>query len=278
MPEWSRVERLATGFRFTEGPVWNTAGGFLLFSDIPANQIKRWSPKEGVLTFREPSGNSNGLTYDREGRLIACEHGNRRVSRTEHDGTVTTLVDRFEGKRLNSPNDVVVKSDGTVYFTDPPYGVTPEQQELPFAGVFRFFPDSGELRVLVKDFERPNGLAFSPDERLLYIGDSSDKRHVRVFTVENDGSLGKGRLFAELRSKEPGPPDGMKVDVEGRLYVAAAGGIWVFASTGERLGMISVPETPSNCAWGDADRRSLYITARSSLYRVRLNVEGVKTT
>jgi len=276
VPKGAEIERLATGFRFTEGPVWNFQEGCLLFSDIRANQIKKWSPAEGVTTFREPSGNSNGLTYDKAGRLLACEHGNRRLSRTERDGTITVLADNFRGKRLNSPNDVVVKSNGAIYFTDPPYGIKPEEQELPFQGVFRLFPEDGELTLLVKDFDRPNGLAFSPDEKVFYIADSSTKRHIRVFDVNQDGILSNGRLFAVLQSKEPGNPDGMKVDVKGHLYVAAAGGIWVFTSTGERLGIIRVPETPANCAWGDADWRNLYITARTSLYRVRLGIQGIK--
>jgi len=276
VPKGAEIERLATGFQFTEGPVWNFQEGCLLFSDIPANQIKKWSPTKGITTFREPSGNSNGLTYDKVSRLLACEHGNRRLSRTERDGAITVLADGFRGKRLNSPNDVVVKSDGTIYFTDPPYGIGPEAQELPFQGVFRLSPEDGELTLLVEDFERPNGLAFSPDEKALYIGDSSTKRHVRVFDLNQDGTLSNSRLFAVLQSKEPGNPDGMKVDVEGRLYVAAAGGVWVFAPTGEHLGIIRVPETPANCAWGDADWRSLYITARTSLYRVRLGVRGIK--
>lgn len=256
--------------------MWDYADGYLLFSDIRANQIKKWSPGKDVETFREPSGNSNGLTYDKEGCLVACEHGNRRLSRTEKDGTTRTLVDHFQGRHLNSPNDVVVKSDGSIYFTDPPYGIGPEEQELPFQGVFRLSPDNGEPKLLVKDFDRPNGLAFSPDEKLLYVADSSDRRHVRVFVDNEDGSLIKGRVFAEIRSEEPGNPDGMKVDVEGHLYVAAAGGVWVFAPTGKLLGVIRVPETPANCAWGDSDWRSLYITARTSLYRVRLDVRGIR--
>jgi len=274
--EKSCVEKTATGFQFTEGPVWNAYEGFLLFSDIPANHILKWTPSEGITTFRKPSGNSNGLTYDREGRLIICEHGNRRLSRIERDRTYTVLADKFEGKRLNSPNDVVVKSDGTIYFTDPPYGIKPEQQELPFQGVFRLDPNNKELTLLVKDFDRPNGLAFSPDEEVLYIADSSGRRHVRAFDVNPDGTLSKSCVFAEIRSKDPGNPDGMKVDVEGNLYVSAAGGIWVFSVKGERLGIIRTPETPANCAWGDADWKSLFITARTTLYRVRLKIPGVK--
>ena len=276
VPRDSRLERLATGFQFTEGPVWNVSEGSLLFSDIPANRIYKWSPDEGVTVFRDPSGNSNGLTYDKKSRLIACEHGNRRVSRIEKDGSYTVLADKFRGKRLNSPNDVIVKSDGTIYFTDPPYGIKPEEQELPFQGVFRFKPKTEKLTLLVDDFNKPNGLAFSSDEKVLYIADSSELRHVRAFDVNRDGTLSNGRLFAEIRSDLPGSPDGMKVDVEGHLYVSAAGGVWVFSDEGEHLGVIKTPEIPANCAFGDRQWKSLYITARTSLYQIRLNVSGVK--
>jgi len=263
-------ERL--GFQFTEGPLWHP-DGYLLFSDIPANKIFKWTPNGTVEIFREPSGNSNGLTFDRQGRLIACEHGNRRVSRTEKDGTVVTLADRYQGKRLNSPNDVVVKSDGSIYFTDPPYGVRPEDRELDFQGVYRWAPD-GTLTLLVDDFEKPNGLAFSPDEKTLYIADT-DRRHVRAFDVQPDGTLAHSRILAELKSDAPGGPDGMKVDVEGNLYVTGPGGTWVFDPTGKHLGTIVTPEGPANCAWGDADWKTLYITARTSIYRVRVKVAGM---
>ena len=273
--ERSEVKRIATGFQFTEGPVWSAQEGFLLFSDIPANKILKWSPDGGVSVFREPSGNSNGLTYDTEGRLIICEHGNRRISRIEKDGAYTVLVDRFHGKRLNSPNDVVVRSDGMIFFTDPPYGITPEEKELPFNGVFRLDPDSRELSLLAEDFDRPNGLAFSPSERTLYIADTP-KRHIRAFEVNAEGRLSNSRLFAEIRSEEPGNPDGMKVDVEGNLYVGAAGGIWIFAMDSELIGVIRTPERPANCAWGCNDWRTLFITARKSLYNIGLNVPGIK--
>ncbi len=273
--ETSEVKRIATGFQFTEGPVWSADKSFLLFSDIPANKILKWSPDGGVSVFREPSGNSNGLTYDTEDRLIICEHGNRRISRIEKDGAHTVLADRFHGKRLNSPNDVVVRSDGMIFFTDPPYGITPEEKELPFNGAFRLDPDSRELTLLAEDFDRPNGLAFSPSERILYIADSP-RRHIRAFEVNAEGRLSNSSLFAEIRSEEPGNPDGMKVDVEGNLYVAAAGGIWIFTPNGERLGIIRTPERPANCAWGCNDWRTLFITARESLYSIRLNVPGIK--
>ncbi len=215
------------------------------------------------------------MTYDTERRLIICEHGNRRISRIEKDGAHTVLADRFHGKRLNSPNDVVVRSDGMIFFTDPPYGIKPEEKELPFNGAFRLDPESRELSLLVQDFDRPNGLAFSPDERTLYIADTP-KRHIRAFEANPDGKLSDSRLFAEIQSEEPGNPDGMKVDVEGNLYVAAAGGIWIFTSDGEPVGIIRTPERPANCAWGGNDWRTLFITARESLYNIRLNVPGIK--
>lgn len=270
------VEKLATGFQFTEGPVWDASEGCLLFSDIPANRIHRWAQGKPTTIFREPSGNSNGLTFDGGGSLITCEHGTRRLGKVERGGAYTVLADRYRGRRLNSPNDAVVKSDGSIYFTDPPYGIKPEEQELEFQGVYRLDPDAQEPTLLVDDFERPNGLAFSPDERTLYIADSSDRRHVRAFDVEDDGTLGDGRVFAEIRSELPGKPDGMKVDVEGNLYVATAG-VWIFSEEGEHLGVIETPETPANLAWGDEDWRTLYITARTSLYSVKMNIEGTPT-
>ncbi len=276
VPNNSRIERLATGFQFTEGPVWNPEDGVLYFSDIRTNRIHAWSPDAGVAVFREPSGNSNGLTYDQDGRLIICEHSTRRLGCLDRAGGYTVLCDQFQGKRLNSPNDAVVKSDGTIYFTDPPYGIQPDAQELPFQGVFRYDPARHALTLLTDDFDRPNGLAFSPDERVLYVADSSTRRHIRAFTVQADGTLRDGRVFAVIHSEEPGNPDGMKIDADGNLYSAAAGGIWVFRADGETVGVIRTPETPANCAWGDEDGRTLYITARTSLYRIRLNVPGIR--
>jgi gluconolactonase len=265
-------ERLATGFQFTEGPLW-LPGGPLIFSDIPADRIYRWTPRDGAQVWREPSGQSNGLTLDRQGRLLACEHGKRRVSRTEADGTVVPLVERYRGKRLNSPNDIVVRRDGVVYFTDPPYGIEPQQQEQLVNGVYALRPD-GQLLLVADDFVRPNGLAFSPDESVLYIDDSG-QRHVRAFDVRPDGTLDNSRLLADMDHPQPGSPDGMKVDEQGHLYVAGATGLWVFEPDGTRLGVIVFPERPANLAWGDQDRRTLYVTARTSLYRVRTRVAGV---
>jgi len=277
VPSEITVQRLGTGFQFTEGPVWNTRGGHLLFSDIPGNRIIKWTPEDGISDFRVPSGKANGLTLDRQGRLIACEHANRRVSRTEHDGAIVTIASHYKGKKLNSPNDVVVKSDGSVYFTDPPYGLNPtfgawEPQELPFYGVYRLSPNGDNLSLLVDD-SVPNGLAFSPDESLLYVADT-ERNHIRVFDVTRNGEATNGRIFAEL-SGEPLAPDGMKVDSQGNVYVTGKGGIWVFNPEGRRLGIIPVPELPANLCWGDDDWKTLYVTARASLYRVRLNISGV---
>jgi gluconolactonase len=270
------VEKVAGGFRFTEGPVWD--GGSLLFSDIPADTLFKYVPgvpKPDV--FRRPSGQTNGNTLDSRGRLISCEHGNRRVSRTERDGTVKTIADQFENKRLNSPNDVVVRTaDGSLYFTDPPYGIGKEQEELGFYGVYRIAPD-GTLTLLIRDFVRPNGLAFSPDEKRLYVNDS-ETGHIRVFDVAKNGTLGKGRVFAggiKIDGK-PGVPDGMKVDVRGNVYCTGPEGVWVFSPKGELLGKIPCPETPANIGWGDRDLKTLYITAQTGLYRVRCNVSGVR--
>lgn len=265
-------ELLATGFQFTEGPIWQ-ADGAVIFSDIPANRLYRWTLEGGAQLWREPTGNANGNTLDRQGRLLTCEHSGRRVSRTEADGTVATLVDRYQGKKLNSPNDIVVKSNGIIYFTDPPYGIKPEEQEQPCNGVYRVLPD-GTLELLVDDFDRPNGLAFSPDESILYI-DDSPRRHVRAFDVRADGTLTNSRIIADMDHPQPGSPDGMKIDEAGHLYVTGATGVWVFEANGELLGVITTPEGPANCAWGDEDRKSLYVTARTSLYRIRTKVAGL---
>lgn len=256
------VEEIATGFQFTEGPLWTTELG-LVFSDIPADTIFRGDKS----VFRRPSGNSNGLTADREGRLIACEHGNRRVSRTEKDGTVATLADRYLGRRLNSPNDVVVRSDGRIFFTDPPYGVKPEERELPFCGVYTIAPD-GVLTLLSVYFRSPNGLAFSPDEKTLYIGDSADD-FIEAFDVSEDGRLGNARFFAKAPT-----PDGMKVDARGRVWVTAQDGVRVYAPNGQLAATVAIPEQPANCTFGDSGGNALYVTARTSVYKVACAVPG----
>jgi sugar lactone lactonase YvrE len=272
------MERVATGFSFTEGPVWR--GDELLFSDIPNSRTVRYRPlPEGpeITTFRHPTGNANGLTLDRQSNLIACEHTTRQVSRVDAQGNVQTLADNFEGKRLNSPNDVVVRSDGTIFFTDPPYGLRnqSEGKELPHNGVYRLDTD-GKLHLLVDDFERPNGLAFSPDEKTLYVDDSF-KWHIRAFDVAADGSLSNGRVLCELKPKadERGVPDGMKVDCEGNIYCTGPGGIWIFGETGRLLGRIVMPEVTANLAFGGADRQTLFLTGSTSLYRLRVSVPGI---
>ena len=265
-------ELLDTGFEFTEGPLWMDDLG-LLFSDIPADKIYKWTEEGGTKIWRDGSGNANGLAQDIEGRLIACEHGTRRVSRTDSDGSVITIASEYQGGRLNSPNDIVSHSGGQIYFTDPPYGIEEADREQPVNGVYRITLD-GDLVLLTDDFTRPNGLAFSPDESTLYIDDSG-KRHVRVFDVLPDGDISNSRLFADMDHPQPGSPDGMKVDVEGNIYVAGATGLWVFDPDGNLLGVIVTPERPSNCAWGDKDRQTLYITARTSIFRIRTKIPGI---
>ena len=266
------MREVAAGFQFTEGPVWHP-DGYLLFSDIPADTIYRLAPGEPASPWRTPSGNSNGLTFDRLGRLIACEHGNRRVTRTETDGSVADLATHYEGKRLNSPNDVVVRSDGSIYFTDPPYGVTPEEKELPYNALFRIAPD-GALRALVCDFDRPNGLAFSPDETILYVNDTT-RRQIRAFNVSLDGSLTDGRIFAQMVSDMVGGPDGMKLDVEGNIYCTGPGALWVYRSDGELVGTVAGPQRPANLAFGDSDLKTIYLTSRTSIYTLRTKIPGL---
>lgn len=258
--------KLAGNFKFTEGPVWNPSG-FWIFSDIPASLLYRCTPGAEVEIFRAPSGQANGNAFDREGRLITCEHANRRVSRTERDGSVAALAEKFEGRRLNSPNDLAVRrADGGIYFTDPDYG-TPEGEpkEIGFNGVYRIAPD-GALSLLAKDFPKPNGLAFSPDEKRLYINDSV-QGVIRVFDVRPDGSLANGRQFAELRDPgREGVPDGMKTDARGNVWCTGPGGVWVFSPAGGLLGKIPMPEVPANLAFGGADGRTLFLTARTGVY------------
>lgn len=272
------VEQIATGCQFTEGPLWHAVERFLLFSDIPANKMRRWDADAGMAVFRDPSGKSNGLTYDKGGHLIACEHANRRVSRTTADGRVLTIASHYEGKRLNSPNDVVVKSDGSIYFTDPPYGLSAaygveSEKELDFQGVYRLAPNGDTLTLLVDDFDRPNGLCFSPDESILYINDT-ERMHVRAFDVQPDGTIANDRVFGEEEG-DTGKPDGMKADIHGNVYLTGPDGIWVFAPDGTHLGIILIPERAANLAWGGDDWKSLFITASTSVYRVECKVAGV---
>ncbi|MGC8744428.1 MAG: SMP-30/gluconolactonase/LRE family protein [Verrucomicrobiia bacterium] len=269
----AKLEKLAGGLRFTEGPVWVSAGGdgYLIFSDIPANQLKKWSKIGGLVTFREPSNNANGNTVDREGRLVTAEHSGRRISMTERDGTVKTVVDLYRGKKLNSPNDVVVKSDGTIWFTDPPYGIKPEEKEQDGNYVFCYDPRKKELRVVAADFDRPNGLCFSPDEKLLYIADSGKPRHIRVFDVEADNILKNGRVFCRI---DVGGPDGIRCDSLGNIWSSAGDGVHIFSTNGELVGKILVPETPANLCFGGEDGKTLFITARASLYCIKTLVKS----
>jgi gluconolactonase len=271
-------ERLGTGFLFTEGPLWHPGEQFLLFSDMPGDVIRRWDAKDGVKVFREPSNKSNGLAFDRQGRLLACEHATSRVTRTEPDGKITVLASHFGGKELNSPNDIIVRSDGAIYFTDPTYGRAeyygvPRPQHLTFQGLYRIDPNSGTLQLLADDFAQPNGLCFSLDERRLFVNDT-DRQHIRVFDVQPNGDLASSRIWAETAGKGEGAPDGMKIDVEGNVYCCGPGGIHVFASNARSIGVIQMPEYTANFAWGDADMRSLFITASTSLYRIRVKVPG----
>jgi gluconolactonase len=269
----TKLEKLSGGFEFIEGPVWNRSG-FLLFSDIGANTIYKWTPNGQISIFRHPAGYSNGNTLDLEGRLITAEH-DRRLVRTENDGKLTVLAERYENKRLNSPNDVVTKSDGSIYFTDPPYGIGKDKEELGFYGVYQLSADR-TLRLLTQEMVRPNGLAFSPDEKKLYVSDSQ-KQHILVFHVKPDGTLDKAQVFAQLPgSTDKGVPDGMKVDVQGNVYCSGSGGIWVFSPNAQLLSKIIVPDVVTNLAWGDKDYKTLYITASNSLYKIRLNIAGIQ--
>ncbi|HEV7452705.1 MAG TPA: SMP-30/gluconolactonase/LRE family protein [Pseudonocardiaceae bacterium] len=264
------VEKVRGGLMFTEGPVWIASKGLLLFTDIPADTIHQLQPPATVTVFRMPTGKSNGLGLDAQGRLIASEGDNRRVSRTLADGTVVTVADRWQGKRLNSPNDNITRSDGTIYFTDPPYGLPAGQaRELDFQGVFRVDP-AGTLHLESRDMNRPNGVALSPDEKTLYVADTEEGL-VRKFPVRPDGSVGPPAIFVP----STGGGDGMAMDDGGNLYVTTNAGVQVYKPDGMAWGTISVPEVPANCTFGGADRKTLYITARTSLYRVTLKVPGL---
>ena len=266
-------EKLAGGFQFTEGPVWHP-DGYLLFSDIPGDTILKYTSDGTVETYLNPSRNSNGLTLDRSGRLVACEHSGRQVSRQDSSGQMVTVASRWEGKHLNSPNDLVVHSTGSIFFTDPPYGIEPEQAEIGHNGVYRIDAD-GSVTLLESDFARPNGLAFSPDESVLYV-DDSERRNVRAFDVQPDLSIGNDRVLMDMDIEERGIPDGMKVDTEGNLYVTGAGGVWVITPDGTHLGTIEFPEIPANVAFGGDGYKTLLVTARTSLYSVGINVTGIK--
>jgi len=288
----TKIEKLAGGFLFTEGPVWVRDGGYLLLSDPNNNLIYRWSQNDGVSIYRTHSGytgmdigeygqpGSNGLTLDKEGRLTINEHGNRRVTRLEKNGQLTILANRYQGKRLNSPNDLVYRSDGALYFTDPPFGLPKffddPRKELPFSGVFCLI--GGELKLVSTDLTGPNGLAFSPDEKYLYVDDWDDKRKVIMrYAVHPDGSLSDGEIFLDATNeRDENAWDGMKVDQNGNLYLSGPGGLWIISAEGKHLGTVVGPEHPHNLAWGDEDGKTLYLCAQTGLYRIRVNIPGVR--
>ena len=270
--ETKDAARLATGFVFTEGPLWHP-DGFYYFVDVRSSVLYRIVPGRAPEVVREKTGGGNGTTFDLQGRLVICEGDNRRVARMTADGRVEALVDRFEGKRLNRPNDVVCKSDGSIYFTDPGLRVPLAERELPYAGVYRVMPDG--VTSLVADFEYPNGLAFSPDERRLYVANTRWAQYIHVLDLDPSGKMVRRRIFADMSSDEmDGVPDGMKVDIEGRVYCTGPGGTWVFAPDGARLGIIRTPEVPANLAFGGPDLRTLFLTARTSVYTLRVKVPG----
>jgi gluconolactonase len=273
------LERLATGFAFTEGPIWHPRERHLTFSDMPGDHMRRWAAAGGVTTFRNPSNKANGNTYDRAGRMLTCEHATSRVTRTEPDGTITVLATHYQGKQLNSPNDIVVKGDGRVYFTDPTYGRMPyygveRTAELDFRGVYRVGADGSGLTLLADDFAQPNGLCFSRDETRLFVNDT-ERGHIRAFEVGADGLLSGGAVWAEVTGSGNGAPDGMKIDRDGNLYCCGPGGLHVFAPDARALGVIETPEVVANFTWGDDDLRSIFLTASTSLYRARTKTPGV---
>ena len=270
--ETTQAERLATGFVFTEGPLWHP-DGFYYFVDVRASMLYRVTPGRPHEVVREKTGGGNGTTFDLQGRLVLCEGDNRRVVRQAADGRFEVLMDRFEGKRLNRPNDVVCRSDGSIYFTDPGLRVPLAEREVPHAGVYRVAPDGAV--GLVADFEYPNGLAFSPDERRLYVANTRWAQYIHVLDLDAEGRVLRRGIFADMSSDETdGVPDGMKVDVEGRVYCTGPGGTWVFGPDGARLGIIRTPEVPANLAFGGPDLRTLFFTARTSVYTLRAKVPG----
>jgi gluconolactonase len=271
----AELERLATGFTFTEGPIYNHDGRHLLFSDMPADVRRSWSEADGVVEVARPANKCNGMVYDADGNLLVCEHSTSTLVRERPDGTRETIASHFEGKELNSPNDVCMRSDGTIYFSDPPYGRTAafgveREQELDFQAVFAIRPD-GELQLAVArdEFEGPNGLCFSPDESILYVNDSP-RMHIKAYDVAADGSLSGVRVHFQVPAGEPGEgmPDGMKCDAQGNIWVTGPRGVWIISPAGEHLGVIEVPEVVGNLAWGGDDWRTLFLPSSTSLYRI----------
>jgi len=288
----ARIELLASGFEWSEGPLWiQEAGGYLIFSDIPRNSVMKWKEGEGISLFMKPSGytgvadygrepGSNGLTLDLQGRIILCEHGDRRISRLEKDGGKKTLVDSYMGKRLNSPNDAAVKSNGDIYFSDPPYGLpkgyNDPRRELDYCGVYRL-STAGQLTLLTREMTRPNGIAFSPEEKVLYVAQSDSKNPIiKAFPVKRDGTLGTGKVlynYSSLKSKFPGSPDGLKVDHNGNLFATGPGGVYVITPEGNLLGRIHTGKPTANCTWGD-DGSVLYMTVDDCLCRIKTKTKG----
>jgi len=293
VPKDAEMEKLADGFDWSEGPAWSTEGKYLIFSDIPKNTIWKWTNAKGIELYMKPSGytgeapftgkepGSNGIAIDKDGSVILCQHGDRRVLRIAKDGTKTILAEKYEGKRLNSPNDLAIKSNGDIYFTDPPYGLPKLTEdpgkELPYQGVYRLSKD-GKLTLLTKEMTRPNGIAFSPDEKTLYVANSDPAMAIwKAFPVKTDGTIGEGKIFFDstksVGKEHPGLPDGMKVDTKGNVYATGPGGVLVFNADGKHLGTFATGVPTANCGWGD-DGTVLYITADKSLARIKLSAKG----
>jgi len=271
------IETIAEGFGFSEGPLWNARDNYLLFSDIPSDRIYKWRPQSGLSVYRQPSRYANGLTYDHRGNLIACEHQSRTVTSQSPTGSLTSIAEKYDNKRLNSPNDVIAVSDGSIIFSDPIYGLRrgmggPAEQELDFEGVYRIAPD-GQLQLLSDNFERPNGLALSPDEKTLFIADTV-RQHIRAFSLTAEWKVNGGQIWAELWDDGLiGRPDGMKIDLYGNLFSTGPGGVWIFNSKASLLGRIYLPEKTSNLAWGE-DGHSLFITCSSAVFKIRCLTKG----
>jgi gluconolactonase len=290
VPASAKIEKVAGGFGFTEGPLWFPEG-YLWFSDVTGNVVRQWGPDGKISVILQPGGGENkeapagsfigpnGMIHDKDGAVLLCQHSNRDIVRIAKDRTVSKFLDKFEGKRFNSPNDLVYKSDGALYFTDPPYGLLKQdddkKKEVKFNGVYRYA--NGKLQAIIKDLTRPNGIAFSPDEKTLYISNSDEKRRVwMAYDVKPDGTVANGRVFFDVTAeKETSNPDGMKIDTNGNIYAAGPAGIWVFSPDGKHLGTIKPGENPANCTWGD-DGKTLYITAETSIYRIKLAATGEK--
>ena len=268
------IEELGRGFLTAEGPVWYREGGYLLFSDIRNSRRMKWSLQEGVSLFQEPTNEANGLTRDLQGRVIACERSTRRVSRLDDEGSITVVADHYGGKRLNRPNDVVVKSDGSIYFTDP--GAPDPELDLDFSGAYKVSSDLSGITLVARDIAWPNGLAFSPDERVFYVSNSRTDKYIGAFDVQADGMLTNSRVFFNFKSDLPGNPDGMKVDVEGNVYCTGPGGVWIIDVSGQHLGTILTgSDQTTNCAWGGEDWKTLFITTREIMGRIQLKIAGI---